>query len=138
MMNQGELIGKVHNSMYQQIKKNGFATPVQVLMDVGALSKEDYERWRFGKIDYLERVYKINLSKLSFIMREIRAYARKNGLKESWTLYKRWGLRGKSHSAKLWFSKSREEQIEKAYASHYVDSAVVAEMKAKQEASNEF
>ena len=49
-MNQGELVGKVHYSMYQQIKKNGFATPVQVLMDVGVLSKEDYEHWRFGKV----------------------------------------------------------------------------------------
>ena len=136
-MNQGELVGKVHNSMYQQIKKNGFATPVQVLIDVGVLSKEDYERWRFGKVDYLERVCKINLSKLSFIMREIRAYARKNGLKDSWTFYKRWGLRGKSHSVKLRFSKSGEEQIEKAYATHYVNSAVVAEKKAKQEALNE-
>ncbi|MGX8710959.1 MAG: hypothetical protein ACQGTM_12025 [bacterium] len=135
-MNQGELIGKVHNSMYQQIKKNGFATPVQVLMDVGVLSKEDYERWRFGKIDYLERVCKINLSKLSFIMREIRTYARKNGLKDSWTFYKRWGQKGKNHSVKLRFSKSGEEQIENAYATHYVDSAVVAEKKMKQEASN--
>ena len=137
MMNQGEFVGKVHNSMYQQIKKNGFATPVQVLMDVGVLSKEDYERWRFGKIDYLERVCKINLSTLSFIMREIRAYARKNGLKESWTFYKRWRLKGTSHSVKLRFSKSGEEQIEKAYATHYVDSAVVTKKKMKQEASNE-
>ena len=54
--------GKIHNSMYQQLQKNGIAVPVQVLMDLSILSKEDYERWRFGKVDYLERVCKGNLS----------------------------------------------------------------------------
>lgn len=136
-MNQSELIGKVHNSMYQQIKKSGFAAPVQVLMDIGVLSKADYERWRFGKVDYLERVCKVNLSKLSFIMREILAYARKNNLKESWTFYKQWGVKDKSHSIKLQFSKSGNDQIERAYATHYVDSVLIHEKKLKKEAATE-
>lgn len=54
--------------MCQQIKKNGSTTSVQVLMDVGVLSKENYKKWRFGKVDYLERVCNVNLSKLSFVM----------------------------------------------------------------------
>lgn len=115
--------------MYQQIQKNGIAVPVQVLMDLSILSKEDYERWRFGKVDYLERVCKVNLSKLSLIMRVIRSYAAKNHLKASWTFYKQWGLKSLPHAKKLRFSKSGGEDIEKAYATHYIDPGRISEMK---------
>lgn len=128
-MNNGEIVGKIHNSMYQQIQKNGMASPVQVLMDLSILSKEDYERWRFGKVDYLERVCKGNLSKLSLIMREIRLYAAKNNLKASWTFYKQWGLKNLPHAKKLRFSKSGGEGIEKAYATHYIDPVRISELK---------
>lgn len=118
------ITGLVHNSMYQQIKKNGYAAPVQVLMDIGVLKKEDYERWRLGKVDFLERVCQVNLSKLSAIMREIRLYARKNNLKESWSCYKRWGQK-KQYVQQLRFSKSGSPQIERAYATHYLRQDMV-------------
>lgn len=41
-MKHGEIVGKIHNSMYQQLQKSGIAAPVQVLMDLSILSKEDY------------------------------------------------------------------------------------------------
>ena len=127
-MKHGEIVGKIHNSMYQQLQKNGIAAPVQVLMDLSILSKEDYERWRFGKVDYLERVCKVNLSELSLIMREIRSYAAKNKLKASWTFYKQWGLKNRPHAKKLRFSKSGGEDIEKAYATHYIDIVRMSEL----------
>ena len=37
--NDRELIGKVHSAMYQQCRKRGYAAPVDVLMDIGVLSK---------------------------------------------------------------------------------------------------
>ena len=55
-MKDGELIGKVHNSVYRQCQKRGYAAPVDVLMDVGVLEKQKYEEWRFGKVPYLEAV----------------------------------------------------------------------------------
>ena len=134
-INNGEIIGKVHNSMYQQIKKSGVASPVQVLMDVGVLSAADLERWRFGKVDYLERVCKVNLSKLAFIMKEVRAYARKNELKPSFTFYKQWGRKGKT--IKLRFSKHSVESVERDYATHYISSKHFAEMKLPAEAESE-
>jgi hypothetical protein len=118
IMNNIELRKKVHSAMYTLIKSKGVASPVEVLLEIGVLSKEDCEKWRFGKVDYLERVCKINLSKLSTINHEIRVFARKNDLKPSWTYYKRWGCKGKK--IKLRFSKSGDEQIEKLYATHYV------------------
>ena len=39
LLNDKELIGKVHSSMYQQLKRKGYATTVSVLMDLGVLSK---------------------------------------------------------------------------------------------------
>ena len=52
------------------------ATPVQVLIDLGYLSEADYERWRFGEIDHLERVVKVNLHEISFIIKQVRAYVK--------------------------------------------------------------
>lgn len=67
-MNDKELIGKVHSSMYQQLKRKGYATAVDVLMDLEILSKVNYERWRNGQVPYLEKVCNINLKKLSTIL----------------------------------------------------------------------
>lgn len=125
------IIGLVHNSMYQQLKKNGYAAPVQVLMDVGVLCKADYEKWRTGKVDSLERVCSVNLSQLSAIMREIRSYARKNSLKESWTYYKKWGQKKQGRTEMLRFSKSGDPQIERAYATHYLGTKLVRQEEGK-------
>ena len=128
-MNNGEIISKVHSSMYQQIKKSGMAVPVQTIIDLGYLSQADYDRWRFGKgVDYLERVCKANLHKLSFIMKQVRAYARKNDLKPSYTFYKQWGRKDKK-AIKLRFSKYGDEGVEKGYATHYISEKRMAEIK---------
>lgn len=123
-MNNKELHDKVHSAMYMLIKEKGVASPVEVLMMLGILSKEGYENWRFGRIPYLERVCKINLSKLSTINHEIRVFARKNNLKASWNDYRKWG---KGNPIPLRFSKSGGESIERLYATHYVNQAKVKE-----------
>lgn len=43
MMNNGELVGKVYSSMYRQCRERGYATPVDVLMEIGVLPKKKYE-----------------------------------------------------------------------------------------------
>ena len=113
--------------MYAQIKSKGYATPVDVLIAVGVLAKADYENWRFGRVDYLERVCKVNLKKLSAINREIRVFAKRNNLKASWTDYRKWG---KGENIRLRFSKSGDEQIERLYATHYVSQKKIDESKA--------
>lgn len=131
-MNEKELIGKVHSSVYHQCRERGFAAPVDVLMDVGVLTKEKYEDWRFGRVPYLEQVCNANLHKLPFIMAQIRSYAKKNGYKPSVTCYKRWGVKkkgGMKRTIPLRFSKSGTPEIERLYATHYVDEKRIAEMK---------
>lgn len=116
-MNSKSVTGQVHNAMYQQLKARGYATPVDVLMDIGVLSKADYENWRHGRVDYLERVCKVNLHKLSEIMKCMRGYAKKSDLKSSFTFYGQWACKT---TRKLRFSKSGNEDFERAYATHYV------------------
>ncbi|NYB73432.1 hypothetical protein HZF24_04690 [Sedimentibacter hydroxybenzoicus DSM 7310] len=70
-MNNNEIIGKVHNSMYQ---KTGVAIA-------------------------------------------------------SGAFYKQWGDKKFPHTKQLRFSKSGKEDIEKAYATHYIDTAKVSELK---------
>lgn len=120
-MNEKNTMSAIHNSMYHQILKNRYATTVQVLIDLQILAKEDYENWRFGRVDYLERVCKVNLSRLKFILGTMQEYGKKQGLKESFTYYKKWGSKGKD-TTKLRFSKSGNEHVEKSYAKHYVKS----------------
>ena len=116
-MNNIELRKKVYSAMYTLVREKGFASPVDVLMAIGVLSKENYENWRFGRVSYLERVCQVNLGKLSTINHEIRVFAQRSNLKPSWTLYKKWG---KGKSIKLRFSKSGNENVERLYATHYV------------------
>ena len=65
-------------------------------------------------------------------MKQIRAYAKKSNLKPSFCYYKRWGVK-KKHGHKpvipLRFSKSGNPEIEKAYATHYVDLGRTEQLK---------
>lgn len=125
-MDKKNIRGQIHNSMYRNIQKKGFAAPVDVLMDIGVLSIKAYENWRFGKVAFLERECKVNLHVLTEVMREMRAYAKDNNLKPSWTYYHQWG---KHKDRKLRFSKSNDEKIEYNYATHFVGINAVERLK---------
>lgn len=131
-----ELIGKVHSAVYHQCQQWGYAAPVDVLMDVGVLPKQKYEEWRYGKVSYLEQVCTCNLRKLSFIMSQIRKYAKKSDLKPSFCYYKQWGTKKKNGQGRkpvipLRFSKSGNLDIERAYATHFVDAKRIEQIKRK-------
>lgn len=74
----------------------------------------------------MEKVCQCNLRQLSEIMHEMRAYAVKSNLKSSWTAYHQWG---KNKSNKLRFSKSGDEKLEYHYATHFVDTEKITELK---------
>ena len=93
--------------------------------------------WRFWKIPYLEQVCTCNLRQLSVIMKQIRSFSEKAGLKPSFCYYKRWGVKkkqGHKPVLPLRFSKSGKPEIEKAYATHYVDRKRVEELKKEKRA----
>lgn len=118
LVNNAELKQKVCSIAGSILNEKIYISPVDLLMNIGVLSAKDYEDWRFGRVPYLEKVCKTNLSKLLLIMKELRAYALANHLKPSWTSYNRWGV--KSKRIPLRFSKSGDSVIEEVYATHYV------------------
>ncbi len=139
-MNNHELISKVNSSMYRQCKNRGYAAAVDVLMDIGVLQKDKYEDWRFGRVPYLERVCMVNLGKLSTVRHQMRVYAQKAGLNPSFCCYKQWGAKktggqGRKPVIPLRFSKSGNPEVERWYATHFVDTKRISEPKKAQQES---
>lgn len=136
-MKDGNLNGKIQSSMYHQCQERGYATPVDVLIDIGVLPKKKYEDWQFGRVTYLERECTVNLRTLSAIMHQMRVYAKRTGLKPSFCYYKQWGIKKKSGQGKkkiipLRFSKNGNPDVEKWYATHFVDIRRIQEIKNKE------
>ena len=73
--------------------------------------------WRRGRVPYLERVINCNLTRLSRLLRILRFHAHDLNLKPSWTAYMRWG---KGPKQRLRFTKTGEQKLEEAYATHFV------------------
>lgn len=116
-MNQIELKNSIRVKIDELLKEKSYVSSVDLLMKLNYLSKSDYDNWRFGKVDYLEKVCKVNLSKLSFVNGNLKRICKELNLKESWTRYIKYG---KGQKTKLRFSKSNEDNIERRYATHYV------------------
>ena len=134
-MNNEEIKHKVHSAMYRQCKERGYAAPVDVLMDIGILSKQKYEEWRFGRVPFLEAVCNANLKKLSTVTHEMRVYAKSHNLKPSFCYYKRWGVKkkgGHKDVIPLRFSKSGIAEIERQYSTHFVDKQQIEKIKTAQ------
>ena len=99
------------------LREKGFVAPVELFIRMDLLSPESAENWRRGRISYLERVIRCNLSKASRILGILRMLAHDLDLKPSLTVYKRWT---KGSRPLLRFSKTGAHHIEDAYARHFV------------------
>jgi len=64
---------------------------IDVLLKLEYLSEKDCEKWRFGKIEYLEKVCGTNLKQLSTINKTIKEISEQWNLKKSWTAYNKYG-----------------------------------------------
>jgi len=125
-MNNQDLEKKVKSLVHSLKFEKGFVCSVDVLMGLEYLTKNDFENWRFGKVDYLERVCQTNLHKLTFMNSLIRKFSKELNLKESITIYKKFG---KGPKRILRFSKTGIQNIEDAYSTHYVDLIRINELK---------
>ena len=115
-MNNSDLKNKIKLVGKEIIEKKGYLSSIDVLLKLEYLSEKDYENWRFGKVEYLEKVCGVNLKKLSTINKTIKEISGQWNLKKSWTAYNKYG---KGKKIRLRFSKSGNKQIEEAYATHY-------------------
>lgn len=102
-------------------------------MDIGLLTRKNYNDWKNGKIPYLERGCSGSIDKLTLVSKVIRSFVSEKKLKPSLTYYKQNGKGGKQ----IRFSRSGERGIERNYATHYVDAKRIKELKAKKAAEQE-
>ncbi len=127
-MNKVDLEKEVKRLVHSNRYEKGYVCSVDVLLQLGYLTKKDYEDWGFGRVEYLEKVCNINLSKLTLMNKYIVKYSTELKLKSSWTAYNQFG---KSTKRRLRFSKSGNKSIEERYATHYIDANRIIELAEK-------
>ncbi|MDZ7831510.1 MAG: hypothetical protein U5L07_07140 [Desulfobacterales bacterium] len=91
--------------------------PSDILIEMGNLSKKNYEAWRKGQVPYLEQVFEGSLSKANRILRIIGFHLHDLNMVSRQTVYYQ---RGKGKNRVLRFSKSGNPNLEKAYSRYYV------------------
>jgi len=99
------------------LSRSDVISPVEVLLEMGRLSRKDHEAWRRGQVPYLERVFAGNLSHANRILRIIGFHAHDLNMVPRHTVYHQWGS-GKNRI--LRFTKSGDRNIENAYCRHYL------------------
>jgi len=119
-MNNSELEKKINFIANNLVNQQGFISSIDILIRLEVLSQADYENWRKGKIEYLEKACQVNLRKMTTINRIIRQISIKMKLEPSLTAYNKYG---KGPKIKLRFSKSGDDNIEKAYSTHYLNKS---------------
>ena len=87
-MNRKQLQSKLSTVTSELLIEKGYISFVDVFMKLGYLDPKDYENWRMKRIPYLERVIKINLGKINFIMKTVHRNCLNGNLNPSWTGYK--------------------------------------------------
>ena len=102
----GDLIAKMNEASFELLREQGYMTFVDVLIALGKLTHEDYERWRFRRIPCLEQAVTINLAKVNTLLRPIHENAKHGGLRASRTAYLSWGKEAKR---RLRFSQSGDQ-----------------------------
>ena len=71
--NRQDLVRALSAVTSELLKEKGYICFVDVLMKLDYLSKSDYEHWRFQRVSPLERVLRVNLSRINFIMKTVGA-----------------------------------------------------------------
>ena len=121
-MNRADLIKKTKAAAAVVLRDKGYISAVDVLLSMGRLSKEDYERWRFRQVAHLEKVLPGSLNQHTFFLQQLRAYARDElKLNPSRTSYTSWG---KGRRQPLRFSKYGQSHVEEMFSTHYVSRAL--------------
>jgi len=111
--------------MYPQIERAVTAilahgkvvAPVDVIVKLGWLTPADLEDWRFGRVPYLERVIRCNLTRLSRFLRILGFHCHDLNLTASQTAYVKWG---KGRRTPLRFTKTHDAALERVYARHFI------------------
>ncbi|UNX55557.1 hypothetical protein MF406_04660 [Georgenia sp. TF02-10] len=113
---QKRLQGRVVRAGEQALSDHQFVSPIDVLVGLGWLAPSAVDRWRQGRVPFLEAEAQANLAKLSSAMKYFRSWARERGLRPSETAY----VARTRDRRTLRFSASGAPDIERAYRTHWV------------------
>jgi hypothetical protein len=108
---------RVVRAVAKILQRSNVVTPVDVLLEMGNLSKKNHDAWRRGQVPYLEHVFEGNLSKANRILRIIGFHVHDLDMVPRQTVYHQLGS-GKNRI--LRFSKSRDRKLEESYSRQYV------------------
>ena len=110
----------VSRAIAEIVQDGDVVTPVEVLLRLQRISRQQYEDWRFGRIAYLERAFLGSLGKAGRILRIVQFHSASLGLTPSRSEYRQWGKKGRNRRIVLRFSKSGEPRLEAAYSTHFL------------------
>jgi hypothetical protein len=127
-VNSAEAVTRARRAVANVLRRQGFVSAVDVLLEMGKLRKERLEDWRFGRVPHLESQIEANLHKIALILSEMRKTCRALGLDPRVTVYRKWGKRGRK--IVLRFSKHGNPKVERAYSTHWVSQRFRKEAKA--------
>jgi hypothetical protein len=110
------------------LARQQFVAPIDLLLDLGWLSKQDAENWWHGRALYLEQVVRANLHKLSTALRLLSRWAHDNNLFRQEAVY----VGRTARQRPLRFTKTGDKNIERAYRTHFVHHTLInAERRSK-------
>jgi hypothetical protein len=99
------------------LKDSKVVTPVAAMVGMGWLSTDDLHAWEAGKVPYLERVTRCNLTTLARFLRILGFHCYDLKLIATPTVY---SGNARASRGPLRFTKTGEVKLEKVYARHFV------------------
>ncbi|WFU40078.1 hypothetical protein QA640_38650 [Bradyrhizobium sp. CB82] len=114
--NRVPLADRVARAAEAALAARSFVSAIDVLVGIGWLDPEAVERWRRGQVDYLERVIRTNLPRISEAMKLFRSWATARGPNASQTVY----VARTPRRQTLRFSRSGNPAIDASYRTHWV------------------
>ena len=110
-----DIQARVRRVAEQALAENQYVRPIDVLVGLGWLAPSHLDRWRQGRVPFLEQVIQGNLGKVGAAMHEFRRWAQASGLTPSETTY----LARTRDRRQLQFSASADPSVEQAYRTHW-------------------
>lgn len=86
-MEDQDIRARVHRVAEQMLAQQQYVRPIDVLLGLGWLAPSHVDRWRQGRVPYLEPEVQAGAGKVSTAMLELRRWARASGLTRSETAY---------------------------------------------------
>jgi hypothetical protein len=114
--NRKNLADRVVGAAERALADQKYVSAIDVLLGIGWLNLSTLKDWRLGRVECLEGVMQVNLSRLAEAMRLLRSWAAVKKLQPSETHY----VARTTDRQRLRFSRSGNPDIERAYRTHWV------------------